>query len=479
MGLFRARSALTLALLGHAAMSLSLFSNDGNRDFTGIALVLVAIAAWGAAFAKAIARGRLGERDGAAPPDHGAGAQGEADPIVWYAALGSTLLVFLRAPGYHVQTGLGFYHLLASAVVALVASYAIDLHGGAPVNPVWAGARRALLFALAFTLGAWILRASPDPLIDLFPVHQQTAQAMLDGKSIYEPGVISVLDTNHHTFVIRAYTYLPLSAYLTTIAYALTHDIRWANLVGFLTGGVLLWVVARRSARDGNAANAEAAGSTARLTPETWADLVAAGLLFFPRALVVIEKAWTEPLALPCLGGFVLFALARRPVAASVCLGLLCAIKQHLVLYVPFLVLVPGVGFGGLVLAGAVALVTMMPYLLRAPLDLYHGAFGNIVSGPFRTDALTVPAELSVVGVIVPTWVGFVAGLVPFAWLRRTPRELAPLLLGSCLVFGFFYAFGRQAFLNYYFLLDATALFAVATLRAPRPVLAQASRPER
>jgi hypothetical protein len=52
--------------------------------------------------------------------------------------------------------------------------------------------------------------------------------------------------------------------------------------------------------------------------------------------------------------------------------------------------------------------------------------------------------------------------------VRRVPREVGPLLLGSCLVFGLFYLFGRQAFCNYYYLVDATALFAAATLTRRR-----------
>jgi hypothetical protein len=169
---------------------------------------------------------------------------------------------------------------------------------------------------------------------------------------------------------------------------------------------------------------------------------------------------------LPFLGGFVVLALARRPIAASICLGFLCALKQHLVLYVPFLMLVPGIGLTGVVIAGIVAVATMAQYLIRAPLEMYRGAFGSIANSPFRIDALSVTAELRMIGIAIPTWVGFVAALVPYAWLRRVPREMGPLLLGPCLVFGLFYAFGRQAFCNYYYLLDATALFAAAALRA-------------
>jgi hypothetical protein len=130
--------------------------------------------------------------------------------------------------------------------------------------------------------------------------------------------------------------------------------------------------------------------------------------------------------------------------------------------------LTPGVGTIGALIAAGVALATMAPYLIRSPGDLYRGAFVLIASTPFRKDALSIPAALSYVGVMVPAWVGFAGALAPFAWLRRVPREVGPLLLGSCLVFGLFYLLGRQAFCNYYYLLDATALFAAASLTAPR-----------
>jgi hypothetical protein len=464
--ILRSRSPLTLTVLGHAALALSLFTNDGSRDLTGLLVVLLGIAAWGKALAGVFTHQSLRVREG--------------ERVVWLVALASPLLSFFRAPGYHVQGGLGLFHLFEALVLGLLASYAIDLYRLEPPSRAFASGRRAGLFLMALVLGAWMLKASPDPLIDVFPLHQQTAKAVLDGKSIYEPGVVNVLDTYHHDSIIRAYVYLPLSAYLTAIAFAITHDVRWANLVGQLSGGGLVWLIARRCAKAEGGANVE--GQTrqerrTRLTPESWADLVAAMLLFHPRGLLVLEKAWTEPLALPFLGGFVLLALVRRPFAASVCLGFLCAIKQHLALYLPFLLLAPGVGIVGLVIAGAVAFGTLVPSLIRSPLDLYRGAFGSIASGSLRTDALAIPAELQLIGLRIPPWVGFVAAVVPLAWLRRVPRELGPLLLGSCLVFGLFYVCGRQAFCNYYYLLDATSLFAVAALRAPSSRAPRASLP--
>jgi hypothetical protein len=460
-------------MIGHAALAYAIFGNDGAMDVNDsvrsgilLTLVIVAVLAWWGALVSAIA-GAPFARDGRAE-------RKEREGVAWIVALWSVFLSFERAPGSHVRGGLGAYNALSAAALLLVGTYAIDVMGLAPVRRPLVLARRALLVVIALALGAWLLQASPDPLIDLFPEHQQTAQALLAGKSMFEPGVINVLDSHKHTYLIRAYAYPPLSAYLTTISYFFTHDIRWANFAAQLAGGVLIWLVAERCARrwEGERRGlGERKGDrddSPSLPSGTWADLMAIALIFHPRGLLVLEKAWVEPLAVPFLGGFVLAAVLRRPVVASVCLGLLCAVKQNFVLYLPFLMLTPGVGVTGVLIAGAVAVATFVPELLRSPLNVYRGVVVSIVSTPFRDDALAIPAALSHAGIRIPPWVGFAASAVPFAWLRRVPRELGPLLLGSCLVFGLFYLCGRQAFCNYYYLIDATALFAAATLAAPR-----------
>jgi hypothetical protein len=471
-----ARSPVALTLFGHAAMALGLFVTDGAIDSglpvkSGIVLALIALAvvAWGSALRNVTSL--------VAGAPAAAVSFPQVEWLAWLVALGSGLLAFVRAPGSHVRGNLGPYHALAGAAVLLIASYAVDLFALVPLSRSFVVLRRALLFLLALLLGAWILRASPEPQIDLFPLHQQTAQALLAGKSIYEPGAVHVLDTHAYTSFIPTYVYLPLSAYLTTVAYFFTGDIRWANCVAQLAGGVFLWLVARAS-MTGREPSSRGSGT---LTPGVWADLLAVSLVFHPRGLLVLEKAWVEPLALPFLGGFVLAAVVRRPVVASACLGLLCAVKQHLVLYLPFLALAPGVGLTGVAIAGGVCLATLAPELLRSPMNLYRGTFTSILGSPFRNDALGVPAALSYVGLRIPSWVGFASALLPLAWARRIPRELGPLLLGACVVFGLFYLLGRQAFCNYYYLLDATALFAAATLTARSgrsgPDRSPASRP--
>jgi hypothetical protein len=425
-----------LIVLGHATLALALLGTDGHEDPYWLLLVIGAVAAWAKALQGAV-RG--------VPP----GVDG-ARPLLWLVALGSamvSLFVFWKPPGAYVETSVVPFLVLDGCAVLVLATYGLDVALRRELPRAFVVARTVSLFGLALAIGAWMLHASPNPKIDLFPMHQQAAEAMLAGRSLYEPGVVHTLETFRNQTPIEYYVYLPLPACLTTVAYALTHDMRWAQLVAQLVSGFLLWLTARR-------VHGPSGG---------WADLLAAAFLFHPRGPFVLEEGWTEPLAIPFLGGFVLLALARRPVWASVCLGLLCAMKQHMFLYAPFLALVPGVGLSGLVIAGGVALLTVAPFALRSPYGFYRGVF-DVFHNPFRTDALTIPAELARIGFITPSWVGFVAALAPIAWLTRIPRTLAPLLLGSCVCFGLFYVLGRQAFCNYYYLLDATVLFAAATL---------------
>ena len=124
----------------------------------------------------------------------------------------------------------------------------------------------------------------------------------------------------------------------------------------------------------------------------------------------------------------------------------------------------------GLVLAGVVAVATIIPFAIPSPYNLYRGAFAVLIRNPIRLhDALSddIPAErLYRVGIIVcrRRVEGFVAGLLPLGWLGRFPRTLPALLLASSVSFSLFYVLGRQAFCNYYYLLDVTVLFAAATL---------------
>ncbi len=444
-----------LLLLGHTALAIALFATNGGESLLGVLFVLGALAAWAKAF-QGVLHGAPANVDGAVK-------------LAWIVALGSTVvstvLVFIRPPGIYLETSAIPFVLLDGCVAAVLATYYADVVHLRVLPPRAVFARRAALFFLALLIGAWMLHASPDPEDRSLPgppaSRPSDARREIDLRAGGDPDDLDdAVREERSPRRVHVPSFRRVPHHDRVRAHA-RHSLGRPRLAA--GRGLLLWIAARRTA----------AASTPSKAPsprrEAWADLIAAIFLFHPRGPFVLEQGWTEPLAIPFLGGFVLFVLARRPLLASVCLGLFCAMKQHLVFYVPFLALAPGVGIVGVAVAGLVALATIAPFAIRSPYGFYRGAFSMLVHNPFRTDALNIPAELARVGVVMPTWVGFVAGLVPMAWLGRIPRKLAPLLLASSVAFTLFYVLGRQAFCNYYYLLDATVLFAAATLSDGAP----------
>ncbi len=371
-----------------------------------------------------------------------------APAIAWFAALASTIAVAVVDPGTFVEPGAPRtpFLVMSIAAVGVVATYGFEAFG-VRVPARLARARPLVLVLLAFGLGLWMLRASPAPAIDVWTVHQQGADAILHGRQVYAPGAIATPDTHSHAREIDTYAYPPLNLLLTAPAYALTGDTRWAQLVAILAGAVLLRATALRS------------GARAPVP-----DLLMACLLFHPRGLFVLEQAWGEPLALPLLGGFALAVAAGRFRTAAVLLGLLCALKQHFVLYLPALALLPGIGVAGVAVALGTALATYLPFVLSAPVGLWNAVVVHHLQNPFRADSLSLTARLWSAGVLLPSWLGFAASVASLGALAWAPRKLGPLLLASSLTFLVFYLLGRQAFCNYYYLLGATWLFAAGSL---------------
>jgi hypothetical protein len=421
-------------IVGFGCIAVALALSDGHDSNGPLALVLCALAAWGAS---PFVRWHLSWRATAT--------------LGWALAIAFAIFNLVLAPGSYVRLDAPRwpFYALTSLELMLLASYGREIWLTRSPSPVFADLRRALLAGIAAVLGAWMLRMSPAPRIDVWVVHQQAAEALLHGRSIYANGVIETLDT--HTFArsIDTYAYPPLDALLTAAAFALTGEIRWACLVAQLAAAVLVWRLARRASP----------------AVQAWGELLAALLLFFPRGLFVLEQAWGEPLALPFLGGFALAHARRKDTLAAVLLGLLFALKQYFLLFAPLLLL-PGRRARRALIAAGVAAGTVVPFALVDPAGLWHGLVTHHLANPFRADSLSLPAALSTSGVLLPSWVGIAASVVPYALLLRLRRDLAALLLVACLSLLCFFAFGRQAFCNYYYLVCGAALVALADTEA-------------
>src|SRR5262249_38396094 len=119
--------------------------------------------------------------------------------------------------------------------------------------------------------------------------------------------------------------------------------------------------------------------------------------------------------------------------------------------------------------AGAVAAVVTLPFALwnlRAFVEsviLFQGR------QPFRPDALSYVAWSARDGIArLPQWASFAMALVALglSWWRA-PRTPAGFAASAALVFLLFFAFAKQAFCNYYFMVLGIACCAVAALHAP------------
>ena len=318
-----------------------------------------------------------------------------------------------------------------------------------------------LLFAIHFALGAWMIRSSPLPKIDVFAFQQIGPEALLARKNPY---AIEMPDIYHGTQQERdravygqglaadgklkfGFPYPPLSLYFATIGYKLVGDHRYAQLLALTLAGVFI----------------------AYCRPGRVAALAAVLLLFTPRGFFILGRAWTEPFVV-CMLAATVFCACRRLRVLPIALGLLLASKQYMLFALPAAyLLVPGWRNSrrfGLLALGAVATAAVV----SAPLVLWdwrafvHSAGTVQKLAPFRTDALSYLVWIfHQTGKQYDVGVAFgaaVVGLVIALW--RCPRDPAGFAAALALVYLPFIAFNKQAFANYYLFVIAALCCAVA-----------------
>jgi len=359
------------------------------------------------------------------------------------------LLLFSTPPGMFRIAGVGsprFWMLLALAAL-LVA-------GTLPAR-AWLGRYHVPALILVYALlGAWTLRASPQPWIDVFMFQRDASQALLHlhnpyglsfpdlyGNSrFYAPGLAA---NGTLTFSVP---YPPLSLF-AVVPGQLLGDYRYALL----------------------AANAASAALMAYARPGRLGTWAAALFLFTPRAFFVLEQGWTEPLVVFTLV-LTAFVALRRPGWLPWALGAFVAMKQYVFLAAGALVLLvpaptPWKRVRDLAWrATAVATAVTLPLMLLDASAFVRSVLLAQVAQPLREDSLSYLGWLALHGVAhPPTWIAF-ALLVPVSALaaRRLPRTPS----GFCAMVGFvffvFFAFGKQAFCNYYFFVAGALCAALA-----------------
>ncbi|WNG45508.1 hypothetical protein F0U60_16435 [Archangium minus] len=423
-----------LALAGHALLGFVLARTRGHNNGGFIFVVAGILLLWFVALVR-VSR-----------PVQAEVVRNRTRAWAWGVAAFFTVYNLVLAPGTNMDPKADPrpFALLGGLAVLLVGTCAMPLRAPSRFGRLLGSARTVGFFVLPLALGLQLIAASPSPHIDVWELHQQGARALLSGQPVYG-GSLQAIDSYSFARTIDSYAYPPLNLLLTTAAYALTGETRHAQLACILVGAFFLWRAARRRVEPG----------------DPLPELLVACLVFHPRGLFTLEQAWGEPLALPFLGAFVYFLGEGRRTAAAVALGLLCATKQHFVLYLPLALLLPGPRWRGAALTVGTAAATFLPFLAWSPEALWKDLVVHHLTNPFRSDSLSLTAWFAQQGMPpLPGWLGFAGALATWALTLARRRGPETVLLGSALVFGVFFFLGRQAFCNYYYQVGATVLAA-------------------
>ncbi|WP_224364660.1 hypothetical protein [Hyalangium versicolor] len=318
-----------------------------------------------------------------------------------------------------------------------------------------------LLLMVSFSVGVWLLRTSPSPFIDVFVFQAQGSEALLRGHNPYAMTFPNIYGHAHfygegivqNGRLMFGFPYPPLSLYFSVLGKVLGGDPRYAQLVAItLAAGFMAY------ARGGRLA----AGA-------------AALLLLTPRALFVLEMAWTEPLLIGLLAATV-FCACRYPRALPYVLGLLVAVKQYTVFILPLIpLLTPLRGrqlWDWLWRAGVTAVVVSLPLIALNPKAFLWSVAELQFHQPFRTDALSYLSWWVSKGhPQPPVWIAFAGTGVAIALaLWRAPRTPAGFAASVAFVYCVFFALNKQAFTNYYyFVLGALCIAVAARTPAEEP----------
>jgi hypothetical protein len=372
--------------------------------------------------------------------------------VLYAGVLSNFVALAVTSPAFYLEPpGPGAHPVFLAGLAAALAAATLMTIRPNQARAIWF----PCLLVIAFLLGRWLIRASPDPGVDVITVHRSALIALVHGRSPYSlvwPNIYGRDDAYppgfaHDGYVYLGFPYPPASLLLSAVARAFARDVRYAPLAGLVIGaGAAGWLPRRRLA-----------------------PLAAALVLFTPRVFFVLEQGWTEPLTV-CFLGILLFLAARSIRGQALAAGVLMALKQHMAVLVPLLAWYRqprGDSRRYLLQALAVTTVLTLPFAIWDPAGFWRSLVLVQLREPLRHDSLSYLNWVSANGWQVP---GALLAVVPLAalaaglaisWktLPQTPSGLS-LSLGLTLLLVFSVA--PKAFCNYYFLALAAVAFAIA-----------------
>lgn len=311
--------------------------------------------------------------------------------------------------------------------------------------PLWGS---GLLLLAARVLVLW---ATPQPFIDVFVVGTEGADRFLQGQ---DPFTSEYADIYGGTYEYRpGYIYWPTVLFLQTASRWLFGDIRVAFILGELLAVVLIAYLTR---------------GRGPLESRLWA----VAWWTFPVALTMLEKAWVDTFLLTFMATLLWAHRRESTVGAGISLGLMAACKQYALVIPPlYWILLArcrgwGEGLKSLVVTGLTWTALMAPFAISGGWGFYEATFRSILILPMRPDALTLQSYfLNQLNWPFPQKLVLLLYLLAFlglgVWVYFRPR-LDSFRVSLFVLFSLIFIAGKQAFLNYYYLLAFLLLLTCA-----------------
>jgi hypothetical protein len=366
-------------------------------------------------------------------------------PLSWvltFAALGTPTLLYGEDATARFRLWVSCYLGCLSVSALPICLWPVFFHVR-PIVRLVAWSLPLLTIVFGFTTRALTLAASPDPVIDVFPLLRDGADHIRAGRNPYAQDITSPYGTERAArFGVtdppdpRPAGYPPLPLLLAVPPRWFGADVRWSNVVADLLAGLALGALALRR-------RASFLGIVAMAT-----------YLNAVRVPFLIEQAWYEPMIAALFGWGLVFVEHRTGwrVLGHILLGLGLTAKQFgLPLLVPL-----AAAFHrqwkllatGLLIGGAL----MVPWFLASPGDFLDIVLWKHLARPIQYGSITLASWFyREWGLSWPKEAGWALASVLIAVLSlRTPRESAASALGLGTVLLTFCLCHSQGFPNYF-----------------------------
>jgi len=349
------------------------------------------------------------------------------------------------------SSGLLWYEVLRRAYGVFGVIIVGLVSGGSPTS-------RTRAMRAAIVCGTLLYLITPavvtDPGIDVVPWTETAVRALLHG---VHPYTVQAPDVYHGArdfgFVVRVYPYMPATLIPFAPFVATVGDFRYA-LAACLP--LTVWLVRRIGIQRG--------------VDGGLLDAATLTIVFNPIGSTVVKSGWGEPVLCVIAGAFTLAAVLERPRLTAMFLFLMPALKQY-ALAPPLLGLAAvtrrgRVQWGSLALGGAVALATVVPFVVWNPAPTLAGMVFQVRTPTHpRLTAISIPGLLAnFADWNLPIWVSALAQLTTSVALIALGLvvDLSAVLIGSAVALLMTFLLGWQAFVNYYLFIGTLLTFAAA-----------------